>query len=327
MGPESPLFPPTFAPPEDRKDEKPGYVVDEFPEGSIALIDSVGSQANRMEPMFLREPYSELVPQVRVRVGERQLHLLELGHRAADAVVRFSDAWEKFENAFALYRDRGDATSLAKLAPTSIVFGCWDSRGTQVKLPRLVESVIRAHKVKRLTRSAQYIRSLTTEEIEELAGLADSDWLSKNGIQDAPAGRGPGGVVAEGGVVREALLNLVALRALEGSGQEATEALQRYILGLALVAFTAPMELYLRQGCLLVGAGPARLEAVSRDGSRSPFTAGAEEVVSFASASAQAFGVGSGFTATFQTGQIKKALEKDQAKKQKAKETRARKQG
>ena len=35
---------------------------------------------------------------------------------------------------------KGDPTPLAKIAPTSLVFGVWDSRDTQAKLPRLVAS-------------------------------------------------------------------------------------------------------------------------------------------------------------------------------------------
>src|SRR5579862_5646716 len=93
MGKESVLFPPTFAPPEDRKDDPPSYVVDETSAGRVALIDTVGSQANRMEPLFKRAPYSQLVPKAAVRIGDREIDLLDAGHRAADAVFRFSDKW------------------------------------------------------------------------------------------------------------------------------------------------------------------------------------------------------------------------------------------
>ena len=55
------------------------------------LVDSVGAQANRLEPLFKQPPYSELVPKATVRIGEREVDLLDAGHRAADAVVRFSD--------------------------------------------------------------------------------------------------------------------------------------------------------------------------------------------------------------------------------------------
>ena len=41
---------------------------------------------------------------------------------------------------------------LAKIAPTSLVFGAWDSRDTQAKLPRLIASTIRAYDVVKLSR-------------------------------------------------------------------------------------------------------------------------------------------------------------------------------
>ena len=50
------IFPPTYA--------DIGYNVDELSDGTkVVTIDSVGSQANRMEPIFKRAPYAALVPQ------------------------------------------------------------------------------------------------------------------------------------------------------------------------------------------------------------------------------------------------------------------------
>ena len=83
------IFPPTYA--------DIGYNIDTLSDGTkVALIDSVGSQANRMEPIFKREPYSELVPQVEIELhtkehdGKKHVErrsLLDLAHRSADAVV------------------------------------------------------------------------------------------------------------------------------------------------------------------------------------------------------------------------------------------------
>src|SRR4051794_10109538 len=83
------FFPATFAAAEDRSKFPGGYNINEFPDGtSVCLVDSVGSQANRIEPLFARPPYAELVPQVVVTAGEKAVNLLEAGHRAGDAVVR-----------------------------------------------------------------------------------------------------------------------------------------------------------------------------------------------------------------------------------------------
>src|SRR5205807_6874473 len=137
-GEQGVFFPPTFAP--ATREQKPSYVVD----NGTCLVDTVGAQANRLEPMFRRPDLAELVPQFTVKVGKRKIDLLEAGHRAADAVVRFSDQSEKLKEAFLEYRDKGNSEKLAKMAPTSLVFGVWDSRDTGAKLPRLVESTIRA---------------------------------------------------------------------------------------------------------------------------------------------------------------------------------------
>lgn len=323
LGKNSPVFPPTFAPPEGEKDKSPSYIVDQLSNQRVALIDTVGAQANRIEPVFLRPPYNDLVPQVEVQVGSRSVNLLMAGHRAADAVIRFSDQSDRFRQAFERIRDSGDASLLAKLAPTSIVFGVWDSRDTQVKLPRLVESSIRAYDVEPLTRSAQFFSTLDKDELLKL-GL-DQKALSEEGLDDAPAGRGLGGVLVRGTIRREATLNLIALRALSGPDVEKTVLLQRYILGLALIAFLAPAELYLRQGCLLVADpdDPAHVCQVNRNGQTSDFAAVGDEVLDFARQAADAFGVGESFGAKFDEAKPKKVRE---AKEQKAKDRKGKKQ-
>lgn len=318
MGNDAVFFPPTFAPPVG-SEEAPGYLIDQTSSGKVALVDTVGAQANRIEPIFKQKPYSQLVPKVTVQIGERQVDLLDAGHRAADAVVRFSDKWIVLKNAFLAIRDKRDATVLAKLAPTSLVFGVWDSRDTQVKLPRLVGSTIRAYKVEKLTRSAQFFAATEKEDIKD---LASQDFLSSVGLDDAPAGRTDGGVIAQGGIRREAVLNLVALRALTGPDSDASRKLQRYVLGLALVALLARSERFLRQGCLLVPRDGIHAEAkvVDRTGVRNPLDVTEESALAFAQEAATAFEVGEPWTATFDKDAVKKASDKkkdDKAKKAK----------
>ncbi len=314
QGQASVFFPPTFAPPEGSK-EAPGYVVNETANGKVAMVDTVGSQANRMEPIFKEPPYSDLVPKATVKVGGREIDLLEAGHRAADAVVRFSDKREALREAFLAIRDRRDATPLAKLSPTSLVFGVWDSRDTQVKLPRIVGSTIHAFGVDKLERSAQFFAATEKAETE---GLASQEFLSAVGLDDAPAGRTNGGVIARGGIKREAVLNLVALRSLSASGAGATRGLQRYILGLSLIALLAPSARFLREGCLLVpveGKGP-ETKLVERNGKRSDLKVSEAEALEFAQAAAADFGVGSAWTATFNPEKVKQAAEEKTKKKE-----------
>src|SRR5882724_3294821 len=125
-GGDAVFFPPTYA--------DVGYNIDTLSDGTkVATIDSVGSQANRMEPVFGTDPeLSKLVPQVKIELGEgRSVPLFEAGHRLGDAIVRASDLRDVARKAFEVYLSTGDASAIAKLAPTSLVFGVWDSRDTQ----------------------------------------------------------------------------------------------------------------------------------------------------------------------------------------------------
>src|SRR5213594_2594677 len=73
-GPDGVLFPATFA----AGDGFPGgYNIDGDQNGSnVCLIDSVGSQANRIEPLFMQEKYRHLVPQIIIKAGQEEVHLL-----------------------------------------------------------------------------------------------------------------------------------------------------------------------------------------------------------------------------------------------------------
>lgn len=274
------IFPPTYAPEQSSSNKKSEYVIDILRDGSnICQIDSVGSQANRREPIFKLPPYDKLVPQVVIEVaGGQKVNLLDAGHRAADAIVRFSTLKDHLARAFGAWLT-GDASQLAAIAPTSLLFGAWDSRGTQAKTPRILSSIIRAYDVELLTRSAQYAPPLeyTDEVLGEAASLT-ADQRSEFGLTHVPAPKALGGVLVRGEIRREATLNLVSLRAIGAVAQgkldpAKTLALRRYILGLALVAATKPLVHNLRQGCLLVGIEnkPAQWKLVSADGKREEF--------------------------------------------------------
>src|SRR6185437_13231621 len=172
------FFPPTFAAAENSKEFPGGYNINELGNGeNVCLIDSVGSQANRIEPMFASGDYAALVPQLLVEAGERKISILEAGHRAGDAIVRCTELKDQLQQAFQSLK-KGNAVPLAKLAPTSLVFGVWDSRDTQAKAPRLLAATIRAFNVAKLTRSAQY--NPATEYVEEglLEDTEDKDALN-----------------------------------------------------------------------------------------------------------------------------------------------------
>lgn len=295
-GPDGILFPSTYA-----KDPKGtfqgGYNIDGDLNGeNIALVDSVGSQANRIEPLFAEADHAALVPQVVITAGVKRINLLEAGHRAGDAIVRCSSLQQELQDAFKALLD-GDATSLAKIAPTSLVFGVWDSRDTQAKMPRLIASTIRAYNVRKLTRSAQYVpateyvgNGLLPDAIDQAA----KDAYAERGFIHVPATGSHGGIIAKGGIRRDATLALAALKLINaGSDAKATLKLRRYILGLALVAFTKLPGGYLRQGTILVSDpdNKGKTDEVYANGSRKPFTVTPEQALEYAKAVANDFGV------------------------------------
>lgn len=259
------IFPPTFAQSESADDEEEGtgsdYQIDPLPDDprhNVCVIDSVGSQANRMEPVFKLERYATLVPQLLVKMKDGDtVNLLDAGHRAADAVVRFSkNLWPRLWAAFEDVKRNRDCSALAKLAPTSLVFGVWDSRATGVKIQRIVRSTIRAYDVTKAKRSATYQAAYDYTgsgmiSLDHDKGSGKNNPLSQEGFKYSLATGTHGGVLVRGEIRQEAIINLVALRTLTEDIN-----LKRYLLGLALVALSYRDQqcFNLREGCLLRAA-------------------------------------------------------------------------
>lgn len=314
-GADGVIFPATYAEAEDKRVFPGGYNIDPpLGEKNVCLVDSVGSQANRIEPLFSKPKYAALVPQIVIVAGEKSINLLDAGHRAGDAIVRCTTLQKKLQDAFKEVLN-GNAMSMAKIAPTSLVFGVWDSRDTQAKLPRLVSSTIRAFDVQRLTRSAVYMPPLnyvrmdvfTEEEQEKATGDAKNP-LSKRGFVNALASASHGGVIAHGDIRRDVTLSLAALRLLSAGDVNETMKLRRYVLGLSLVAITAPTATYLRQGCNLVAnvEKPRTFTVVNADGKRQNVELSHDDAVAFAEKVAISFGVGASETVKFNSNLAKK---------------------
>jgi CRISPR-associated protein Csb1 len=145
-GPGDKIFPPTHA--VDENNKKPGakYAFEtrriDGREVQCVLIDSVQSQANRMEealealwaakkialPVVTVDFASSVAPEV------GRVTSLTAPHRIADALLRdsllngqlfrLSDIGKSFTDA-----STKDATALFKVCPTGLVFGLWDSTG------------------------------------------------------------------------------------------------------------------------------------------------------------------------------------------------------
>ena len=163
-----------------------------FPAGPLA--------APRDEGRFLRRDVSCLCLLDRDYANDKALSIFEAEHRLGDAVIGSTELQEPAQAAFRLLLDNGDASAIAKLAPTSLVFGVWDSRDTQAKLPRIVQSVVRAWDVTPLRRSAQYTPALdyaaievfSEEDKQKAEGRAESP-LAQRGFVHVPATGAPGG--------------------------------------------------------------------------------------------------------------------------------------
>jgi CRISPR-associated protein Csb1 len=216
------IFPATFAQSESEDedgDSKGDYQINDLPDDprrNVCEIDSVGSQGNRFEPIFKKPNYAKYVPQYIVPLKKDKdgkiidsVNLLDAGHRAADAVVRFSkQLGPRLFAAFKVHRDKRDASQLIEIAPTSIVFGVWDSRGTGTKIQRIVRSVVRAYNVVRAKRSATYQAAydyvgsdVIKPELDKGAGKANL--LSQEGFKYSLATGTHGGVSVRGDILQE----------------------------------------------------------------------------------------------------------------------------
>ncbi len=310
--------------------QQPVYNLDPLPNGdNVCEIDSVQSDGNRSEPRFKSEKLKKLVPQIVIDVNGTPVNILDAGHRAGDAVVRFSSLAAEFHKAFQR-ADIGDHSLLASLAPTSLLYGAWDSRSTQTKLQRIIKASVRAENVRPLTRSATFIPAVDyvaagaiREDLD--VGEGDNNPLSAEGMKYALASQTLGGVrlTSPNKLVRTIKINLVALRQLqanvtvpktddkatdeqmkayknavdEATKQSAarTSAMREYILALALVIATSDPDLNLREGCNLRIVRD-RFAFVRHRMEDQPIELDKNEVVTFAEEKAKAFFEAMGIT-------------------------------
>ncbi len=184
-----------------------------------------------------------------------------------------------------------------------------------------MRSIIRAWDVEPLHASAQFnsIWKLLDEEQQEaleeaVKGKDKQNKLSTYGFADAPSTfrkvsqtaakymkefldgspnperRVLGGVLVRGRIEREVTVNLVALRGLRGKDESETDAIRKYLLGLSLMAATADIELFLREGCLLRYADDGdQWYQVPRRGEPAQISLGQDTVKNYATRAAAHF--------------------------------------
>jgi CRISPR-associated protein Csb1 len=153
------IFPPTY--PGERNTDPPRHVFEKRKldgrDPWCVLVDSVQSQANRMEECLLaavRQKAVEL-PYVSVDFSKENLEelseitSLDAPHRLFDAILRDSELdgkpFMKSEKGLALVRTKpSDASAIFELSPTALLFGVWNSTGEGgglgAKFPRCLVS-------------------------------------------------------------------------------------------------------------------------------------------------------------------------------------------
>ena len=159
------IFPPTY--PGERNNDPPRHVFErrriDGEDVWCVLIDSVQSQANRLEEALLAaadgEGSPEAVPMPYVTVDFRGAGLepleritsLDAPHRVYDAILRDSllnsvPFMESDEGHRLAAAKPADATALLEVSPTALVFGAWHSQGEGgglgAKFPRTIVSEI-----------------------------------------------------------------------------------------------------------------------------------------------------------------------------------------
>ncbi|MCC6918565.1 MAG: type I-U CRISPR-associated protein Cas7 [Alphaproteobacteria bacterium] len=154
------IFPPTY--PEERRGEGPRHVFERRRIGGAevwcALIDSVQSQANRLEESLLAASRDGVaIPHLSVDfrgkglTGIDEITSLDAPHRVFDAILRDSllDGGPFMKSALGQRltdAKSGDASALLETSPTALLFGVWNSTGEGgglgAKFPRALVSEI-----------------------------------------------------------------------------------------------------------------------------------------------------------------------------------------
>jgi CRISPR-associated protein Csb1 len=155
------IFPPTY--PEERRGQGPRHVFErrriDGREAWCVLVDSVQSQANRLEEALLAAVREKAISLPYVTVDFRKAQLagiieitsLDAPHRVYDAILRDSllgnQPFMKSPLGLRLAEAKaGDATALLEASPTALLFGAWHSTGEGgglgAKFPRCVVSEI-----------------------------------------------------------------------------------------------------------------------------------------------------------------------------------------
>jgi CRISPR-associated protein Csb1 len=288
----------------EKEGDPPRFVTWLGKDGSVnALLDSIQSQANRIEPIFAKFP--ELVPASTVKYPNGTvLSLLEEPHRAAAPLIRYHVTAE-LEALKA-----GDAAPLAKRNPTALLFGL-DARTMWVKLQRIISSTVKVCGASRRPSGSSLSSPLdpdTRKQLVEETGMK----ASEIGADQVPTFTQCSGTLdtTDAVITRRTELPLVLL-------DKYPPVLRDYLKGLAFVAFLYPIPLNLRSGASLVRQSRT-LEAFSdfELSSKTISLEGAfEDALAFAREAAKQFGIGRPETIVVDTDKVVEFAKAQGAKK------------
>lgn len=301
------IFPPTY--PGARRNDPPQHVFErrriEGEERRCVLLDSVQSQANRLEEALLAAATegdggdSLPLPCVAVDFGGANLAPLEritsmdAPHRVYDAIMRDSlldetPFMQSAEGRRLAAATPADATALLEFSPAALLFGAWHSQGEGgglgAKFARALVSEIMAIDATAGRRTGSRIDPLgILRKVEVYKGASVAAWNTDK----VKAGKGankvrpseinhsnvapsvqPLGVTCDHAEHR-AVITLAGLRKLRFGGGARDTAGRALIAALGLVALTEQdaRGYALRSRCDLVCDGAAPLELVHPDGS------------------------------------------------------------
>lgn len=310
------VFPPTYPP--ERQNAPPRYIMErrriEGQDVQCVLLDSVQSQANRLEEALLNALHEERVafPHVAVDFSQEEpvdgvpvndigtITCLEAPHRVFDAIIRDSRLDDTNFPETDLYKrlilaKPTHATALFSTSPTSLLFGVWNSTGQGgglgSRFARTIVSEIVGVGVAEGDNGAVRIDPLGILRDVRVVG-STLDWRvaapderkgqrpSEINHSNIIATSRPGGVTIDY-ALHTTVITCAGLRRLRfpdiaGGG----DAWGRVVLAaLALLAVTEQdrQGYALRSRCDLVRVGEAPFEIVASDGSTTQFTLGPAE--------------------------------------------------
>ncbi len=303
------VFPPTYLGAKYATEERivPANSRDNKELGRVpcVLIDSVQSQANRMEEALqdaidagrLRLPVIEVdFTEVDLIDPVGKVTSLQAPHRIADAILRDSELdgtpFRKSELGKQIDNTGNqNATPLFELCPTALVFGVWDSTGPKgglgAKFARTMVSEIVGFDVQRGVKTGSRIDPLQIRAGAQVVKNKDGTWSlagekTKGAISPSEVNHGnipptiddnAGGVTVSH-AEQTTVISLPALRRLRFpvNGEykkEYDNAARSVLLALGLVgaALSAENGLDLRSRCLLWPTEPLKWEVLGKPGS------------------------------------------------------------